>query len=241
MRKTKAILIASFMLALAAVAHAEAPQSQFGFTGWPYRNQPACQTQRPSMGSEATPLPTVAPGNHPAATPQPSVATPAPQQPTKAPIATTRPSPTATPKPIETQKPSTGHDYTTDSTLAQEQITLNLVNSERKANGLSDLILDQELCRLARIKCADMRDNHYFAHESPTYGRVGNMLTTFGYSYTAAGENIAHHATAERAHVAFMSSDGHRRNILSSAWTKIGIGVCYDENGFVYVTEIFVR
>ena len=55
------------------------------------------------------------------------------------------------------------------------------------------------------------------------------------------GENIAHHATVDKAQAAFMSSDGHRRNILSSSWTKVGIGVCYDANGFVYVTQLFVR
>ena len=38
-----------------------------------------------------------------------------------------------------------------------------------------------------------------------------------------------------------MSSDGHRRNILSSAWQKVGLGIVYDANGYVYVTQIFVR
>lgn len=132
-------------------------------------------------------------------------------------------------------------DYTTDSIGAQEQKVLNLINSERTAQGLSPLTLDATLSNLARLKSQDMRDNNYFAHESPTYGRVADMLKQFGYSFSAAGENIAHHATVDKAHAAFMSSDGHRRNILSSAWTKVGIGVCYDRNGYVYVTQIFVR
>ena len=117
----------------------------------------------------------------------------------------------------------------------------NLLNLDRKNNGLGALTLDAELCRIARIKSADMRDNHYFAHESPTYGRVSDLLKRFGYSFSAAGENIAHHATAEKAHAAFMSSDGHRRNILSSSWEKVGIGVVTDAQGFVYVTQLFVR
>lgn len=132
-------------------------------------------------------------------------------------------------------------DYTTDSIGAQEQKVLNLINSERTAQGLSPLTLDATLSNLARLKSQDMRDNNYFAHESPTYGRVADMLKQFGYSFSAAGENIAHHANVDKAHAAFMSSDGHRRNILSSAWTKVGIGVCYDRNGYVYVTQIFVR
>ena len=38
-----------------------------------------------------------------------------------------------------------------------------------------------------------------------------------------------------------MSSSRHKRNILGSSWTKVGIGVCYDANGYVYVTQIFAR
>jgi uncharacterized protein YkwD len=117
----------------------------------------------------------------------------------------------------------------------------NLLNQDRNNNGLGALTLDAELCRIARIKSADMRDNRYFAHESPTYGRVGEMLRHFGYRFSAAGENIAHHASVEKAQAAFMSSDGHRRNILSSSWTKVGIGICIDRNGFVYATQMFVR
>ena len=66
----------------------------------------------------------------------------------------------------------------------------NLLNSDRKNNGLAALALDPELCRIARIKSEDMRDNRYFAHESPTFGRVGDMLRRFGYSFRSAGENI---------------------------------------------------
>lgn len=118
---------------------------------------------------------------------------------------------------------------------------LNLLNQDRNANGLTSLTLDPTLCGIARIKSCDMRDNNYFAHESPTYGRVKDMLKTFGYAFAGAGENIAHHATVEKAQAAFMSSAGHRQNILSSVWTKVGIGICVDRSGFVYVTQIFVR
>ena len=132
-------------------------------------------------------------------------------------------------------------DYNTNSVSVQEQIAYNLLNQDRNANGLGSLTLDPVLCELARIKSNDMRDNHYFAHESPTYGNVSAMLKTFGYSFSAAGENIAHHATVEKAQAAFMSSTGHRKNILSTSWTKVGIGVSYDAQGYVYVTQIFVR
>lgn len=131
--------------------------------------------------------------------------------------------------------------YTTASLSAQEQMAGNLLNSDRAMYNLSPLPLDPALCRIARIKSEDMRDNQYFAHTSPTYGDVRNMLNHFGYSYTAAGENIAHHATIEKSQAALISSPGHRRNILSSGYTKVGIGVALDKNGFVYLTQIFAR
>ena len=131
--------------------------------------------------------------------------------------------------------------YTTASLSAQEQTAGNLLNSDRARYNLSPLVIDPELCRIAAVKSRDMRDNQYFAHTSPTYGDVSSMLRQFGYSFGAAGENIAHHATLEKAQAAFLSSPGHRKNILSSAYTKAGVGVAVDEKGFIYLTQIFVR
>lgn len=139
------------------------------------------------------------------------------------------------------QLASPGHDYTTQSPLMQEQMMLNLLNRDRKINGLPALTHDEELSRIARVKSADMRDNGYFAHESPTYGNVRAMLKHFGYPYAGAGENIAHHANADKAQAAFMSSPGHRANILSKAWTKVGVGIVYDRQGYIYATQIFAR
>lgn len=188
------------------------PDSQFPVDTWPYRQETDCDVTAP----------TAAPGILP----------------TAAPVVT--PAPTALP----TQKPdgsdSTG-DYTTESVTAQEYLAWNLLNQDRIANGLPALQLDQELCRLARIKSTDMKQNNYFAHVSPTYGSAAEMLRHFGYQFVSVGENIAHHATVEKSQAAFMSSTGHRANILGSQWSKVGIGVVYDSNGFVYVTQLFVR
>ena len=132
-------------------------------------------------------------------------------------------------------------DYTTHSLSMQEEKLLNLINQDRKINGLPPLTADPELSRLARMKSEDMRDRGYFAHESPTWGKARQMLEHFGYDFRGVGENIAHHATVEKAQAAFMTSDGHRRNILSAVWQKVGVGVCYDRNGHIYATQLFVR
>ena len=131
--------------------------------------------------------------------------------------------------------------YTTASLSAQEQTAGNLLNNDRARYNLSPLTIDPLLCRIARIKSQDMRDNRYFSHTSPTYGDIRQMLSHFGYDYSAAGENIAHHASIEKAQAAFLSSPGHRKNIMSSGYTKVGLGVAIDEKGFVYLTQIFAR
>lgn len=124
---------------------------------------------------------------------------------------------------------------------AQEAALAALLNEDRAKNGLKPYIVDSELCAIARIKSEDMLDNRYFSHTSPTYGRVKNMLTTFGVNYLSANENIARCRNVEHANASFLSSASHRRSMLSSVYTHVGIGVAIDANGFVIVTEIFVR
>ena len=122
-----------------------------------------------------------------------------------------------------------------------EQTLFQLLNEDRARSGLPALILDEELSRIARIKSQDMVDNNYFAHTSPTYGNVRSMLKSFGVSYISAGENIARSRSVYHSNAAFLSSEGHRRNMLSSTFTHVGIGVVVNAYGFVTVTEIFVR
>lgn len=169
--------------------------------------------------------------------------TPAPQN-TPCALASNAPKPNNpyTPAPQRTKAPveNTG-DYTTESLYTQEQKAWNLLNADRARNGLAPLPLDSALSAIAREKSRDMALNGYFAHHSPTYGYAKDMLKSFGYLFSAVGENIAHHATVEKSQAAFMSSDGHKRNILSASWQKVGIGVYTDAQGYVYVTQLFVR
>ncbi len=216
-------------------------------------------TPKPTAAPTATPCPpevcpTVKPASKPTATPCPAQTCPTAKPNTGSgnsgcPVAQNTPKPGSTAKPVETQiptttttpKPSTGGDYTTGSVSAQEAIAFQLLNEDRVNNGKAALVLDAALSSLARMKSCDMNTNHYFAHTSPTLGSAANMLRNSGYSFTSVGENIAHHATVTKAEAAFMSSSGHRTNILGSQWTKVGIGVCFDSQGFVYVTQLFVR
>ena len=200
------------------------------------------ETNAPTNTPEPTTAPTVQPTTAPTVQP---TAIPT-QTPTTAPTAAPTKTPHVTQAPIVTTAPTQAPtvddgDYTTGTLSAQEQIAYQLLNEDRTANGVAALALDSRLSELARMKSRDMSELGYFAHTSPTYGSAANMLHTYGYAFTSVGENIAHHATVTKAQAAFMSSDGHRRNILGSQWTKVGVGVWYDAQGFVYVTQLFVR
>ena len=123
-----------------------------------------------------------------------------------------------------------------------ELTMFQMVNEDRARYGKSQLTLDPELSRIARIKAQDMLSGGYFAHVSPTYGNIRKMLSTFGVSYNAASENIARSRSIYHAEAAFLSSStGHRQTLLSSAWTKVGIGIAVTPEGFVYVSQVFAR
>ena len=124
-----------------------------------------------------------------------------------------------------------------------EQEIVRLVNQERANRGLSPLVENWEISRVARIKSQDMINNNYFSHESPIYGSPFKMLTSFGIPFTEAAENIASgQQSAQQVMSSWMNSSGHRTNILNSRYNKIGVGIARKgTNGPLYFTQIFVR
>ncbi len=121
---------------------------------------------------------------------------------------------------------------------AYEKEVIRLVNEIRVANGLGELVADEELSRVARIKSQDMRDNNYFSHTSPVYGSPFDMMKKFGISYKNAGENIARgQATPQAVVDGWMNSEGHRANILNASYNRIGVGYVAEGN---YWTQMFV-
>lgn len=124
------------------------------------------------------------------------------------------------------------------SVISFEQEVIRLVNEIRIENGLNSLTYDWELGRVARYKSQDMKDNRYFSHISPVYGSPFQMIRNFGISFRSAGENIAKgYATPQAVVNGWMNSSGHRANILSSSYTKIGVGYVADGN---YWTQMFI-
>jgi uncharacterized YkwD family protein len=130
----------------------------------------------------------------------------------------------------------------TDSSniLAIEREVVRLVNIERAKKGLQPLKISEKLSKVARTKSQDMKDNHYFSHESPTYGSPFDMLKHFGVSYQTAGENIAAgQPTAAAVVDGWMNSQGHRENILHPSYTHIGVGYVSGGDYGTYWTQLF--
>lgn len=117
---------------------------------------------------------------------------------------------------------------------------VNLVNSERAAQGLTALQKDSRLAALAQQKAEDMAKKQYFSHTSPTYGSAFDMLKAAGYSYKTAGENIAMgQKSAASVMDGWMHSSGHRANILHTSYEKIGVGYAVSADGMPYWVQIF--
>lgn len=127
--------------------------------------------------------------------------------------------------------------FTTDT--EDENAMVDLVNKERVSRGIGVLKLDPALRAIARGHSADMFRRGYFSHYSPEGKTVADRVSEAGIDYIVVGENLAYAPTLEAAHKGFMNSAGHRANILSTDYSKIGIGVM---DGGVYgkmFTQVF--
>ena len=182
-------------------------------------------TEPISEDTEAPVIPTEAPT---AAAEVPTVqptapATDAPTPPTEAPAQP----PTEAPAPQQSQ-----------ALNAYELEVVRLINEIRAQYGLSELKVNTELSRVARIKSQDMHDKGYFSHNSPTYGSPFDMMKQFGIKYRTAGENIAMGYRNPQSVVnGWMNSPGHRANILNGSFREIGMGYIASGN---YWTQMFI-
>lgn len=113
--------------------------------------------------------------------------------------------------------------HTVDSEA--EKGMLELVNKERKKLGFKELKLDVTLAKIARLHSQDMLERGYFSHYSPEGESVADRAQKNNIDFLVIGENLAYAPNLEAAHKGLMNSQGHRANILSTDYGKIGIGV----------------
>lgn len=254
-------LAAAIVLAAAVLVApllATGPAHASWFLSGHYSNRPAPQPAPTPPDPEPapappTPEPAPAPGptvyyggwariwlqpSQPAPQPTPSAPDPKPTHPAPDP----EPDPEPTPPPQDPgQIPTHILGHSVPAGLPHLEVAmLEMVNSERTQRGLRPLVVDPVLTALARLKSHDLVTNRYFAHTSPTFGSPFEMMRAAGVSFRAGAENLSSAGNVYVSHYRLMNSDGHRRNILRSDLTHIGIGIVPNSGG-VMVTQLFIR
>ncbi|MEV4448939.1 CAP domain-containing protein [Streptomyces mirabilis] len=130
----------------------------------------------------------------------------------------------ATPKATASASPSTAG--TTAPASAAVARVLTLVNSERGKVGCSPLTLNAKLSKAAQDHSADMASHQNMSHTGSDGSDPGQRITTAGYTWSAYGENVAFgYSTPEEVMAGWMSSPGHKRNILDCGFKEIGVGL----------------
>jgi uncharacterized protein YkwD len=134
-----------------------------------------------------------------------------------------------------------------------EQV-LALINQARSATGLPPLTITVGLDGSASAHNVMMAGGCGLSHQCPGEPDLGARETAAGVDWTAAGENIGEGGPVAdtAAAIAQMAvgltqdmlsekppADGHRKNILSSSFTHIGIAVYHDSSGTVWLTQDF--
>ena len=135
------------------------------------------------------------------------------------------PAPKVTPTPTPTTPSITEEKY------AEE--VLALVNEERAKEGLSPLKLDTALNEAAMIRAKEIVER--FEHTRPDGTSCFTVLADKNITYRAAGENIAAgQSTPAMVMNSWMNSQGHRANIMSADFGKLGVGFVKASSGYQY-------
>lgn len=104
-------------------------------------------------------------------------------------------------------------------------------NMERSRRGLGALRVDAELMRAARVRAGEIVQK--FSHTRPDGTRWKTV------SSAAYAENIARgQKTADKAVAAWMTSEGHRRNILREGYRTTGVA-CVKSGNVYYWVQLF--
>lgn len=158
-----------------------------------------------------------------------STPTPAP---VSAPVAIAPPVEAAVPAPVLT---NTGIDASCGLNGAGgiRAEVLQRVNARRAAGAVcgttiyaaaAPLNWNSLLLQAASDHSSDMGRNNYFSHNSLDGKTMAQRILDAGYSYTAAGENIAaDDPTVESVVTRWINSPGHCSNIMNPTYSDIGV------------------
>ena len=125
-------------------------------------------------------------------------------------------------------------------TQAEELVTRT--NAQRVALGLPPLARETALMRAAQLQADQMAALNTMAHDLPhaAYPTLDARLAAVGYRMAASGENVAEGYPSAAAVVAgWMTSPGHRANIVSTLFTQMGAGMATGSSGHRFHAQVF--
>ncbi|MEA5570004.1 CAP domain-containing protein [Calothrix sp. UHCC 0171] len=134
---------------------------------------------------------------------------------------------------VDTVTPEVAPPAPTTSTTTNNfiQQVLDLTNTERIKGGLQPLRLNHQLNQSAQNHSEDMALQDYFSHTGVNGSSAGDRATSAGYKFSSLGENIAAgYITPEEVVQGWMSSPGHRANIMNANYQEMGLGYYYLAN-----------
>ncbi|MDS0527404.1 CAP domain-containing protein [Clostridium sp. SHJSY1] len=159
---------------------------------------------------------------------------------------------------FSTTAPRLPNTYNVEYLQQVENDIVTLCNQERAKVGLGPLANNETLRQIARYKSDEMLQYKYFDHTSPiTKYAPWDLAKTFNWTFGAFAENIwmtqttldsknnsavssfKASVTAQNIMNSWMNSPGHKANILSKSYTKIGVGVAFSNSGKTYATQEF--
>ena len=117
-------------------------------------------------------------------------------------------------------------------------------NDARVKNGRVPLSSNPRLMEAARIHAQQMASHGSMEHtiSGAQYPTMQSRLQAVGYAYSNAAENIAWNVpNAKRAVDGWMTSEGHRTNILDPNLTEMGGAVAQNPRGETYWIQVFGR
>lgn len=125
----------------------------------------------------------------------------------------------------------------------EERQIVALVNRDRTRAGLAPLAVDSRLTAIARAHSRDMVDHDFVGHVSPRTGNAMDRVRRAGLAPELVMENVGRAYSAEEAENGFLTSPGHRGNLLDPRARRIGVGVLFgpSDAGAVplIVTQVF--
>ena len=121
-----------------------------------------------------------------------------------------------------------------------DQQILKLVNQERSAEALDPVSLSQNLDQASDLHSNNMSVRNFFDHTDPQTGtNPSDRAQAAGYNAGAAENIAAGYTSPEDVMQGWMSSNGHRANILRPGHTHMGLGYQDSQDGTPYWTQKF--